>query len=260
MLKNPKHWWKLIKITNIVYISWKTWEHSIKSSGKIFLKIILKIIKNEGFTIFLEDTFFEKPLEEIKLTPPSSRFRVTDIYNKRLDNIDELSNTTHYGDLKFIISSSSKETDFSELKDLVAFLDSTRKLERSIEEARHRQEEFDKYLKNIRIGNKSKKQKETLVNVNNRRNDAIKLIDDYGSMILEAKIMAAKKEPKPEPTKAKTKHKKSPFELHEKFINEIKDDKKNVNEEMFKRYLFNHTPLFLAKELYNSNQDASDEL
>ena len=138
--------------------------------------------------------------------------------------------------MKFIIRSSSKETDFNELKDLVAFLDSTRKLERSIEEARHKQEEFDKYLKNIRIGNKSKKQKETF--------DAIKLVDDYDSMILEAKIMAAKKEPKPEPTKAKTKHKKSPLELYEKFINEIKDDEKNINEEMFKRYLFNHTPLF----------------
>ena len=31
---------------------------------------------------------------------------------------------------------------------------------------------------------------------------------------------------KPEPTKAKTKCKKSTFELHEKFINEIKNDEK----------------------------------
>ena len=42
----------------------------------------------------------------------------------------------------------------------------------------------------IRIGNTSEKQKRTLVNINrffNRRNDAIKFVDDYGSMILEAK-------------------------------------------------------------------------
>ena len=31
----------------------------------------------------------------------------------------------------------------------------------------------------------------------NRRNDAIKFVDDYGSMILEAKRKAAEEEPKP---------------------------------------------------------------
>ena len=46
------------------------------------------------------------------------------IYNKRLDKIIELFKATDYGDLKFIISSSGTETDFSELKDPVAFLDS----------------------------------------------------------------------------------------------------------------------------------------
>ena len=51
------------------------------------------------------------------------------------------------GDLKFIISSSGTETDFSELKDPVSFLDSTTKREISIKEARHRQEEFNRYLK-----------------------------------------------------------------------------------------------------------------
>ena len=68
------------------------------------------------------------------------------IYNKRLDKIDELSKTIDYGDLKFIISSSGIETDFSELKNLVAFLDSTRKREISIEQARCKQEEFNRYL------------------------------------------------------------------------------------------------------------------
>ena len=57
------------------------------------------------------------------------------IYNKRLDKIDELSRVIDYGDLKFIICSSGTETDFSELKDTVAFLDSIRKREISTEEA-----------------------------------------------------------------------------------------------------------------------------
>ena len=56
--------------------------------------------------------------------------------------MDELSKTIDYGDLKFIISSSGTETDFSELKDPVAFIDSIRKREISIEEVLHKQEEF----------------------------------------------------------------------------------------------------------------------
>ena len=48
-------------------------------------------------------------------------------------------------------------------------------------------------------------------------------------MILEAKRKAAEDENKPKPTKAKTKGKKSLFELHEKFTNEIKNDEKNIN-------------------------------
>ena len=48
----------------------------------------------------------------------------------------------YYGDLKFIVNSSVIETDFSELEDPVAFLDSVRKRKISIEEERHKQEQF----------------------------------------------------------------------------------------------------------------------
>ena len=60
------------------------------------------------------------------------------IYNKRLNKIDELAKTIDYGDLKFIVNSSGLETDFSELKDPVAFLDSIKKRETTIEEARQK--------------------------------------------------------------------------------------------------------------------------
>ena len=32
-------------------------------SGNLCLMIILKVKKNQGFTLYLEDTFFEKPQE-----------------------------------------------------------------------------------------------------------------------------------------------------------------------------------------------------
>ena len=79
-------------------------------------------------------------------------------------------------------------------------------------------------------------------------------------MILEAKRKAAEKEPEPEPSKAKTNCKKSPLKLLEEFINEIKNDEKNINEQIFKEYLFYRAPLFLAKQLYNSNQTINGEI
>ena len=60
------------------------------------------------------------------------------IFTTRLDKIDELSKTIDYDDFKFFISSSDTETDFSELKDPVAFLDNIRKHEISTEEVRHK--------------------------------------------------------------------------------------------------------------------------
>ena len=66
MSKNPKHLLKLTKIANIdresLHISWTTWGISMKFSGKIWLKTTLEATKNYlFFTLFLEDTFFEKP-------------------------------------------------------------------------------------------------------------------------------------------------------------------------------------------------------
>ena len=57
-------------------------------------------------------------------------------------------------------------------------------------------------------------------------------------MILEAKRKAAEEEPELEPSKGKTKRKKLPLELRKEFINEIKSDEKNINEQIFKEYIF----------------------
>ena len=65
------------------------------------------------------------------------------IYNKRLNKIDELSRKIDYGDLKFIVHCSGLETNSSTSKDPVAFPDSIKKREISIEEARYEEEEFN---------------------------------------------------------------------------------------------------------------------
>ena len=99
-----------------------------------------------------------------------------------------------------------------------------------------------------------------MANINklfNGRNNAKKFLDDYyGSMILEAKRKAAEKELEPEQSKAETKHKKYLLD----FINENKNNEKNKNEQIFEEYFFYNTPLFLAKELCNSDRNINDEI
>ena len=60
-----------MKIANIdkeiVHISWTTWGNSMKFLGKICLKIILKVMKNQGFNLSLENTFSEKPKGRVKV-------------------------------------------------------------------------------------------------------------------------------------------------------------------------------------------------
>ena len=60
--KIDENWWKLASIDReFLHIFWTTLGNSMKFSGKMCVKIILKVTKNEGFTLSLEDTFFEKP-------------------------------------------------------------------------------------------------------------------------------------------------------------------------------------------------------
>ena len=65
-----------------------------------------------------------------------------------------------------------------------------------MEQAKALQEDFSNYLKTIRRGKNTEKKKKTFSNINrffNGRNDSIKFVEDYGSMILEAKNKAATK-------------------------------------------------------------------
>ena len=53
-----------MKIANIdreiLHIFWTTWGISMKFSVKMIFMIILKVTKDQGFTLSLEDTFFKK--------------------------------------------------------------------------------------------------------------------------------------------------------------------------------------------------------
>ena len=104
-----------------------------------------------------------------------------------------MNNKIDYDNLQYIIYSKKQINNFSELKSPLTILDEIRKGETSIKEAKDYQKDYLDYLKNIRKGNKNAKQRETLANLNmlyNAREEAIKFIEDYGSMISDAKRMA----------------------------------------------------------------------
>ena len=86
----------------------------------------------------------KKQLDNNELLVSNERETFKNIFNERLDQIDELSKKDYYGSLKLF--SSVLEPNLTELEDLVAFLHSIEKCEILIE-ARQNQEESKRYLK-----------------------------------------------------------------------------------------------------------------
>ena len=108
-----------------------------------------------------------------------------------------MNNKIDYDNLKYVVENSGDEYRFNKMKDPTTFLDDIKKDKISLEEANDQQENYYKYLNAIRKGNKSANQKITLTNINilfNARDNAIKFIEDYSSMILEAKKLAKEQE------------------------------------------------------------------
>ena len=68
-----------MKIANIdreiLHIFWTTWGMSMTFLGKMSLMTVLKVNKNQGLTLSLEDKFFEKP-QGGSNRPLASRFKV----------------------------------------------------------------------------------------------------------------------------------------------------------------------------------------
>ena len=125
-----------------------------------------------------------------KFLIPKEREIFKNIYNKGLDKIEELDKKIDCDDLIFITERKSRKTHFSLEKGPVDFLNEIKTGETTTEQVKDSQEDFNNYLKTIRRGNKTKKQGNTLASIDrlfNGRNDALKFIEDYGSMIFEAK-------------------------------------------------------------------------
>ena len=134
-----------------------------------------------------------------KLLLSKEREIFKDISDKRLNKIEELNNKIDYDDLDDVVLSEDMEYKFSIEKDPVSLLKAIKDGEISLKEARDRRENYLHYLNIIRKGYKNSVQKRTLSNIENHfnaRERAIKFIQYYGSMVLEARRLAKEQEGK----------------------------------------------------------------
>ena len=95
--------------------------------------------------------------------------------------------------MKYIVKSTGKDFEFDKSVDPLKLLNNIKTGKTSPEEAKNLQCDYEEYLKKIGKGGKSDEQRKILANINivfNARNNAIKFIEAYGSMILEAKRLA----------------------------------------------------------------------
>ena len=82
-----------------------------------------------------------------------------DIYNKRLDKIEELNNKINYDNLIYVTVNSDKIFDFFGMKDSLTLLDGIKKGKTSLEKAKNNQQILLDHLNIIRKGNKNNSQK-----------------------------------------------------------------------------------------------------
>ena len=172
--------------------------------GKAFKKQT-KTIEDQGEKQIkaIQDKNFNKSTEKAKnysdydyekeLLISKERKIFKDIYNERLEEIEGVNEAVDYNDLKYTFISSGEEFELDNSEDPLVFLKNIKNGKIKLEEAKNIQKEYKKYLNKIRKGNKTRRQKVTLANIGiifNARDMTIKFIEDYGSMILEAKRLA----------------------------------------------------------------------
>ena len=108
-----------------------------------------------------------------------------------------MDNKIDYNNLEYPVYNKRDLIDFSKLIDPLTFLDKIKKGEITLETAKDYQNVLLENIKPIRKGNKNAEQKKILANINmlyNARDSEIIFIEDYGSMILEAKKQAKEQE------------------------------------------------------------------
>ena len=123
---------------------------AIKDQGEKQIKAI-QDNKEQLANINNDDDYYYKN----KLLLSKEREIFKNIYNRRLDKIEELSKKIDYNNLKYTIISSGEEFEFDKSEDPVLFLNDIKKGKISLEEAKNLQQDYRDYLKKIQKGSKN---------------------------------------------------------------------------------------------------------
>ena len=123
---------------------------TIKDQGK---KQVKAIQENKQLVNINKDDYKDKLLHS------KEREIFKDIYNKRLDKIEEMNNQIDYDDLDSVVLRSNMEYNSSMEKDPISFLNAIKEGQISLEEAKNRQKNYLYYLNIIRKRYKGPTQK-----------------------------------------------------------------------------------------------------
>ena len=89
---------------------------------------------------------------------------------------------------------------------------------------------------------------------------SVKVLNNFKSRLFPTKNLDKFQTREPEieltkATKTKTKRKIFSLKLREEFLNEIKNEDKNINQQIFRGYFNDQSPSFLVKDLYEVNKN-----
>ena len=115
---------------------------TIKDQGKKQVKAIQD--NKQLFNINKDDYKYDY---KDKLLLSKEREIFKDIYNKRIDKIEELDNKIDYGGLNYVTLNKNMEYDFSIEKNPIDFLNDIKKGEISLEEAKDKQKKLSQLFK-----------------------------------------------------------------------------------------------------------------
>ena len=111
---------------------------TIKDQGKKQVKAIQD--NKQLVNINKDDNYKDTYKDKLLLSKEREIFK--DIYNKRLDKIEELNNEIDYDNLHYVISYKNIEYNFSIEKDPISLLNDIKKGEISVDEAKDRQKNY----------------------------------------------------------------------------------------------------------------------
>ena len=112
---------------------------TIKDQGEKQIKAI-QDNKEQSVNINNDDNYKNKLL----LSKEREIFK--DIYNKRLDKIEELNKKIDYDNLKYTVISSGEEFEFDKSEDPLVLLNNIKKGKISVEKAKNQQQDSERYL------------------------------------------------------------------------------------------------------------------